>query len=623
MKASLVVRRCALLTFAVGAALIIMTAALFAAVDAGYGRSLLIRYFALRIGRPVQVSGTLQAHMFSLNPRVVAEGVTIGNPPWMPTGLAAEVGKITVILALPRAGHPSGIAELEMEAATLYLVRDVTGHANWQLADPSKHAAHKNSSIVRNLSIPNAHVVLGDALRHLQFVGTVSMHAPSGPGSGQPLRIDGTGQLNGRAVSFNVTADPLGTASHENPYHFTFAERSSGSRVEARGFLSRPFDFNLIDAAFEATGPDLKDLYFLTGVRLLDTGCYHLTGKVSRRGTHTEYSNLVATSGQTDVRGNVAIDSSSARPKLALDLNSQVLHLSDLGIRAAGRTFEPESQLLLSNAVLSPHVLRISDATVRFRATTVDLGRLPLHDVSVKAVIDRGVLTVAPLLAEVLGGHVNAHLTLDARKDVPAANVDLKITDLQLGNFFHKDLDKPPIAGLMQVRVIVTGAGSSVHEVAASANGTVRAQLPHGAIRASIAEFTSGVDLRGLGLLLTHNEQEIPIHCAIASFKAEAGTLIAQNMVADTDPVLITGEGRIHLDSEALELVIHGHPKSLRFFRLRAPLLVRGTLAHPSINIQRNEAIPLIVDRGRANDAACAALLVGINSVGAPAHTPR
>ncbi len=610
-----------MLTVAVGAALIIMTAAVFASVEEGYGRSLLIRYVASRIARPVQVNGTLQVHILSRNPRIVAEGVVIGNPPWMPEGLALEAGRVTLTLAWPRFGHPSGIVELGMEGATLHLLRDAAGKANWQLKDPSKHLVHTNSAIVRTLSILNAHVVLGDALRDLKFVGTVSAQGPSGTATGQPLQIAGTGQLNGKPVSFKITGDSLGTASHEHPYRFAFAERSSGSHLEGRGFLPRPFDLGLLDTTFEATGPDLKDLYFLTGVKLLDTGSYRLSAKASRRRTHTEFRDLVVSSGLSDVHGTVSIDSSGARPKLALALNSQVLHLADLGVRAAGRTTEPVSPLLLSNAALSPHVLRISDATVRFRAHRVDVGRLSLHDVSVKAAIDHGVLTVAPLSAEVLGGNVNAYLTLDATKDIPDANVDVKITDLQLAQIPHKDPSAPPIEGLMQGRVKLTGAGRSVHEVAATANGTVTAQLPHGAIRASIAEITSGVDLRGLGLLLTHNKQETEVRCAVADFKADAGTLIAQNMVADTEPALITGEGRIHLESEALDLVIHGHPKSVRFFRLRAPVLVRGTLAHPSVNIQRSESVPLIVDPGKAKDADCTALLTKDKSGGWPTQT--
>jgi uncharacterized protein involved in outer membrane biogenesis len=610
MSASSAVRRSLTWAVALLAILIVGTIGLIAAIDAGYGRTVLVGFFASRIGRPVQVNGMLQTHLFSFNPWIVAEHVTIDNPPWMPAGRAAEIGRLSVVLNLPGFGHPAGIAQIKAQAASLYPVRDASGRANWQLTDPARKRVHRNSPIIRSLSLPNAHVVLADARRHLQFDGVVSVQDAGGPGAPPPLRIVGAGQLNGRAVSFELSADPLATASHTNPYHFTFAENSSGSRLTARGALPEPFDYTIADAAFEAGGQDLKDLYFLTGVHLLDTGDYHLTGNVSRRGTHTVFSELSATSGQTDMRGTVSIESSSGRPQLNIELHSRLLRLADLGMRAAGRTSEPKSPLLLSDAMLGPSVLQGRDAALKFSATRVDVGRLPWSNVSASATLDHNVLKVSPLLAEVLGGRADVHLRLDATKNIPVADVNIGITDLQLGQLPHKDAGPPPIEGLMQARILVTGAGRSVHQVAASANGTVSVRVPQGEIRESFAELT-GIDLRGVGLLLTKNKRDVPLRCAFARFKAQAGTLIAESLVADTEHVLITGEGQIHLDSEALELEIRGQPKSLRLFRLRTPILVQGTLAHPSIGVQKNKSALLIVDSGKARDADCAALLAG------------
>jgi AsmA family protein len=497
-----------------------------------------------------------------------------------------------------------------VEAATLHLIRDSTGRANWQLHDPAKMKVNRNSSIIRTLSMLNAHVVLEDARRHLQFVGTASAQDLGGPGPAQPLRIEGAGQLNGRPVTFAVTADPLATASHKAPYHFTFTERSSGSRLDGSGTLPQPFAFEILDAAFVAAGPDLKDLYFLTGVHLLDTGNYRLSGKYARRGTHTTFDDLAGTSASSDVQGRVSTDSSSGRPKFAIDLRSRVLKLSDFGLRAAGRTSEPKSSLLLSDAMISPNVLHAEGAAVKYRADRVEVGRLPFEAVSLDATIGRDVLTVTSLLAKLEGGRVNAHLTLDGSKEIPAANVDFRITDLQLGQLVHKETGPPAVEGLVQAQIRITGQGRSVHQVAASANGTVTAQMPLGALRKSFAELTD-VDLRGLGLLLTKNEQDVPVRCAIAHFKAEDGTLTVQNLVVDTDPVLITGAGQIHLDSEALDLNIRGDPKSLRLLRVRTPVLVQGTLAHPAIHIPVKDSRLMLADPGRAKNVDCAALLAG------------
>ncbi len=608
MKSALLIRRGLTWTLSVLAVLIVLTSGLAIAVNAGYCRGLLVGFFAARLGRSIQVHGAIKAHFFSLSPQLTAEGITIGNPSWMPSGLTAQVGKISVVLRLPRLGHSAGIVGLDMEVATLYLQRDSTGHANWQLTDPAKPKRDENMPIIRNLTMPNAHVILADALHHLQFDGTVSAQDLSSGEPLQPLRMQGTGQLNGRAVTFEISADPLATASHKTPYHFTFSERSSGSRLDGHGALPRPFRFDVVDATFQATGPDLKDLYFLTGVSLMDTGAYHLSGTISRRGTHTTFSDLAATTGQSDMRGTVSIDSSGARRNLTINLNSQFLRLTDLGLRAAGRTSAPKSPLLLSDTMLSLNVLRRGDAVVNFRAHRLDMGRLPTYEVSVKATIDHNVLTVAPLSAQVLGGTAHVQLRLDATQDVPTANADLRITGLQLGQIDNKTSTLPPLEGLLQARVTITGTGRSIHQVAASANGAVRLQVPQGAIRESIAELT-GIDLRGLGLLLSKNKQEIPLRCAIADFKAQDGTLIAQNLLLDTDPVLITGEGQIHLDSEALDLVVRGNPKSVRLLRLRAPVRVRGTLGHPAVNIQGSQSVLVIVDPGKAKDADCTTLL--------------
>jgi len=195
---------------------------------------------------------------------------------------------------------------------------------------------------------------------------------------------------------------------------------------------------------------------------------------------------------------------------------------------------------------------------------------------------------------------------------------------------------QPPLEGSLQARVVITGQGRSIHQVAASANGTMTAIVPEGAIRTSLAEL-AGAELIGLGRLAAKSQQETTVRCGVASFQAHDGTLTAQSLVLDTGPTLVTGEGDIHLDSEALDLTLRGRPKGLVLVRLRTPVLLRGTLSHPSLEVkagrtavQAAEAVALgvvltplaailaFVDPGLAKDADCAALLAA-----AKAFTPK
>jgi AsmA family protein len=578
------------------------------ALDAGYLRGPLLRLLEAHADRPIRVDGALQLHIFSRYPRLLAEHVSIGNPAWTPPGEMAAIGKLTVVFATPRLGQELSVERLQIDAATLHLLRDATGHANWQLKDPDR-SAPRALRVIRSLSMTDAHVLLDDAQKHRQFDGTISAQDASAAQGAPPLRLEGKGQMNGRPVNFELTADPLRTASRANRYAFRFSERSSGSHLSASGFLQHAFDLRSYDATFEASGADLKDMYYLTGTKLIDTGSYHLSGSLARRGYTSSFSNLLLNSGQSDLRGSVSIDSAKGQFNVDAQLQSQFLRLADLGLRAAGRDPEPPSNsLLLPSAAPDPAALRRGSSAVQFRAQRVDAGRMTLSTFVLKLNNDHGNLKIAPLSAEIMGGKLNAEIEIDASKEIPTERLQVKINDMQLAQYPRKKAGPPAIEGALSVHIDLTGHGKSLHDAAAGASGTVTASLPGGLVRDSLAELT-GIDLRGLGLLLAKDKKEVPVRCGIASFQVQDGTLTAQSLVLDTEPVLIAGEGFVRLETETLDLILRGYPKHVRFLQFRAPIVIHGTLKSPSVGIQARDSKLVLIDPGKAKDADCGSLL--------------
>jgi AsmA family protein len=220
--------------------------------------------------------------------------------------------------------------------------------------------------------------------------------------------------------------------------------------------------------------------------------------------------------------------------------------------------------------------------------------------------LDHGKLVVSSLSALIFGGKLAAHGRLDATRENPLADFDIKITDLQLGQYLKKGEGPPAMDGLLQLRAIATGHGRSLHQVAASADGTLSAGLANGVMRTSLAELT-GVDLRGLGMKLAKSTSETPVSCAAVNFRAAGGTLTSRTLIIDSEPVMIVGGGAVHLDSESLDLQLRGHPKALRL-RLPLPIDVRGTLVHPSFGVgAANSAAKTEKDSGAADCAAALA----------------
>jgi AsmA family protein len=607
----------------VAVAIVVATVAGFAAaVQAGFLRNTFLHLVSVRAGRPITVNGTLRIELLSWTPSITAERVVIGNPHWMPPGRMAEIGSLSLVFEVPRRHHRFGVDSLSMNSASLHLVRDALGRANWQWSDPTLPYANTKLAIVRSLAVPHAHVSLEDDRRHLKFDGIASAE---GPPAGAQVRIWGEGDLNGHPASFEIKSDSLASASHQRPYHFSYTEHSSGSHLEGEGVLPRPFDFNALESTFQAGGEDLQDLYYLVGVHMINTGPYRLTGKLERDALHFNFSDLSVHSGQSDLRGSIGIDSTRARPQLDVRLESHLLKIADIGLRAAGRA-PPDSgpPLLLSKAALSPGGFRPDDATIVLHIDQVELTRLKLQDVAAKGSLDHGVLTVQSMSGRLLGGEAQGRGKLDVNEDPPHADVDLTLTGLELGQMRRKEGDStpgapPPIEGTLRARIVVSGRGSSLHQVAATANGFVTVVVPHGTVRDSLAEL-AGMDLRALGLLASKDTHDTALRCAIAVFRDHDGTLTVQDFVADTEPVLITGSGQIQFDTETLDLTLQGEPKELRLFHWRSPVLIKGTLSHPAIDIHARKFE--LVDTGKAKDADCGSLIASADSEDARPHAP-
>jgi len=573
--------------------------------NAGLLRSSFTRFVSWQIGRPIDVRGALHLHLLTRSPRIEAEQVTIGNPPWTKPGITAEAAKLTVIFT-PLLSRQSGLSLLKIDTAQLYFMRDSAGRANWQRVDPDKSPGGP-LPMIRALELTHTHLTLADERLHLVYDGDLSV---IGPDSAQPLQMEGSGTLNQRAVTFRLKGDALPSAAPDRPYAFEFDERSSGTHFTAHGSLPRPFDMGRVDAEFDASGADLRDLYYLVGVSLPNTGTFHLHGRMVRRGRETLFDNLKVESGQSDVQGRVSLDTQkTGRTLVHADLSSALLRLADVGLRAAGRDPHPDAPpKLFSDVHLVPPATRRVDATGKYSARRLLLSRVEVTELSAPFTIERGLVKAPEVTGHLMGGHFVLHLDADANQTPARTRIEMTLTDLQLAQIPHK-AELPPYEGSLQLQIHAQGRGDSLHALAAGADGNLSARVLQGTIRAALAEL-AGVDLRGLGLTLAGRSREVPVHCAAADFEIHAGVMHATRFFIDSEPVFISGEGSVLLDPETLDLKLHGEPKGLRILRLKTPVLVQGSLLQPKFSVDVADSGLRLVDRGTPRNADCAALQV-------------
>jgi uncharacterized protein involved in outer membrane biogenesis len=240
---------------------------------------------------------------------------------------------------------------------------------------------------------------------------------------------------------------------------------------------------------------------------------------------------------------------------------------------------------LLPDSALQVDRVRGMDADVHYAAGSVITPKIPLKQVSLHLVLDKGVLTIDPLVFTLDRGKFAGTVTIDARNSIPESTIDMRIADIDLSQFKSAAATSPPLAGSLEGRMRLIGTGDSVHQFASSAHGAISAVIPQGEIEAGIAELTGINVTRGLGLLLRDQHRKTDIRCSVIDFQAEQGRLSEKTLFVDTTDVLISGRGNINLQDEKLNLQLKGDPKHIRFTRLRAPITIGGTLAHPSIGV--------------------------------------
>lgn len=642
---------------AVAVALLILALSL---MDWNWLKHPLERAASVRFGRTVQIHGPLRVRLWSRTPTVTLDGLSVGNPPWESRRVMLEVQHVQVQLAASQLlrGHLV-LRRVELVQPELYLHQEKSGRANWTFENNSPTRAPNSPPsrlpAMQDLTIESGKLELIDELRRLKVTGTVEAHERATTQDPEPFHIKGEGTINNEPFRLHIAGGPLVSLSPDKPYPFRLAVQAGKNEIRAEGRVLKPFDLGALDLDVEAEGHDAAELYFLTQVTLPNSPPFKVKARVTRREQQFTVRELSGSFGGSDISGNVEVDMSRKRPNVRADLLSHRLRLKDLtavtGASAAGVTptattagnSPRTAEQLFPDAHLQVERVRAMDADVHFRATAIEAGTVPFKQVAAHARLQQGVLDVDSFEFDLQQGRFAGELRLDARTRVPQVRLDLRGRDIDLEQFRAKSANgQPPLAGIMQLRAQIAGRGDSVHAVMQDADGTLTLVVPHGEVRSAFAELT-GVDVaEGLGLVLSKADERAPIRCGVARFALNTGTAQAQNIVFDTQNVLITGHGQVYLGPERLDLIVQGQPKKLRLIRIKAPVEVKGRLLHPTFSLEAGHALkqggiavalgavltPLaaiiaFVDPGLAKDQNCAALLAQAQAPAtADARTP-
>jgi AsmA family protein len=419
--------------------------------------------------------------------------------------------------------------------------------------------------------------------------------------------------------------------------------------------MERPFDLGVMQASGHVSGPDLAELYDLTGFALPSTPPYDLAGQIKRDGNRFDIAPIHGRMGSSDLAGHLVASEANGRRDLTGALASRRLKLADLTALIGGAprgvvkttVTSPQQQAMAAkltaehrifpDARLDAARMREMDADVRYTAESVDAGPLPIRQLALHVRLDHGLLNVDPFAVTLPVGALSGSVRLDARGAVPLTSLNVTLARAQVQELLPKSSNQAAFQGALVGNARLSGAGDSVRAAAGTASGVVALAIPQGQMSQLFAELM-GIDVgKSLFLYLSKDQKPTPVRCAVAEFRAHDGVLTAQRLLIDTGAVQATGKGTIDLRNETLNLALSGKPKHFRLIRIAAPITLTGRLDNPKVGVDFARAAPRLgaaavlgaalspaaailpfISLGGTKDADCSALLAEAAADGAP-----
>jgi len=600
-------------------------------------RGPLASYLTAQTGRNVVIHGDLDVKL-AWHPWVDIHAISVANAEWSEHPIMFYADNVGMRVVPWSFFTRLRLPELRLASPRLLLEKSQNGERNW-VTD----GAEIELPLVGQVWVDDGRMRFRDP----QVRADVALHLVTLAPHGEPdaVAFAGGGSLHGEKFRIAGQAEELGALREvAQPFPLIFHAKTGATDAWFDGTVV-PRDPENMRGFLKVAGPDMAQLYPLLPTAIPWTPPYALKGQLVHRQGLWQVSSLSGKMGQSDLAGTVTIETARPRRRVVADLSSQRLDYRDLGGflglppgKAEIRAQPPARQAAAKRVVNTDRVfseqpfqlerLREFDGELRFRGKSVRVDRVPMDNVEMHIVVDNGVLRYDPVKLGIADGQLVITGTLDANKDAPRLDAKLEGRNLDFARILPELASPRGKAGRIGGYVKIRGSGASIAQIAAHADGE-GALIMSGGEASTLALLLTNLDLAGAVPLILGGDKTAALYCAATSYSIERGKLDPRFLVVDTSAVRIDGDGLVDLGTERLDVVLKSKSKKFSFFALRGPIVVGGTLRHPTAGpsvgpiaarvgvaaglaaVAPPLALLPFIDPGGAPDADCRSLLNG------------
>jgi AsmA protein len=579
------------------------------------------RITAEKTGRVLAISGDLRVEFGWPWPHIHADAVTFANPAWAREKQMITADTVDIAIDLPKLLRQDIVfPEVRLTRPVVFLEQGNEGRKSW-LLDRNQQDEGARIQIDR-LTLDRGTLGYDDPGAKTSIRSDLSSaNAQAGRTADAGVVFDARGQYKGLALKAAGSGGPvLSLRDETTPYALKIDATIGRTNVRADGTITSLLKFTAIDMRLALRGDSLDQLFPLLGIALPATRSYATEGHLLHSGPTWRYDKFSGRIGASDIEGAMQVDTGGKRPALKAELVSRLLDLDDLGPMIGARpgsvqTAKQASPTAPLVSVPTPAAARVLpelpfktdrwdsvDAEVTLQAKTIRRTEaLPIEDLKAQLSLRDSVLTLDPLDFGVAGGHLNAVISLDGRKDPIQAHAQVRAKKILMAKLFPTvDLTKTSV-GQINGEFDLVGQGNSVRRMLASSSGKVGLVIAGGEISKLMME-KAGLHLWEILQLNLTGDKLVKLRCAVADFDVKAGVMRTDALVFDTEVTTIIGTGSIDLGQEKLDLTLNQKTKNTSPLALRSPIYVRGSFVRPTVE----------VDKARVAARAIGAIALGL-----------
>jgi uncharacterized protein involved in outer membrane biogenesis len=560
----------------------------------------------------------------SLLPVVVADDVALANAAWGSQPEMLRVKRVEVrVRLLPLLIGRIAVDRVTLTSPRLLLETGPEGRTNWPF--PTTPAGRPAPSLLSRLRIGGVRITDGEVLsrdarsgRETRIEAPAITLAPGAATDGE-LSLAASLTVNGTPVRLSGTVGGADALAGTRPFPFNLKAEAAGGTASFAGSVARLHELEGLQASVALESSQPQVLARLLGVTLPDVSPVRVWAQVRGAGGTYTASDVRAEIGRSALSGTVSYAAGRPLPTLTADLAATRLDLPTLlGSEPPGSPAQgAQASKVFSTSPLSLAFLTAFDGTLDLRAATLVVGHgAEGSDAAVRATLREGQLDIRLLSLAFGGGRVSGQLRLAAGSP-PAFSGELSGRSVAVTSLLGAlGIRFPCSGGATELTASLRGGGRSLHEWAASLDGTVRVEVGKG--RIATGELALGADVMSQVFAAINpfhkRETTTELRCAVLNVPVEHGTVrLDRRFGVETSQLDLMGAGTVDLGTEALDLEVRSRARQglgVGLGSFAGAVTVRGTLSRPSLGLN-----PISTVATTATTVGAAAVTGGLSIV--------